>query len=255
MPMAGILRGSKGKDIVIPSKPSLYDAPESIRGRDPKITTRFARSSKFQNDAIRLYANIPFDVWLAPIFSEDAYVLNQFINPEGGDRIKVIDLNLEGLDFLTSQGFDGIEAIKPGGDLVIVTSINTIKGAVSSPWVIFHGIFDSFDDDYVSQLDVLDLDLKTNVEDIEMSGIDNEVLMSCMTMGAAQRGELNGQTTDIVAEMMCQEILDKRGVYFNFDNLDDPETQMMIKEFGAQVKKEAKTFRQNARGKLIFVNA
>ena len=254
MPYAGTFRGAGDKDIITPGDYGIADPPFSRRGKDPDATTRYVRSAKFQDDAIRLYANIQFPVWLAPLFSKRGSPLAADIGSEL-ERAGIMDLASEGLDYLASKGFDGIEKIDPIGDLVIVAGgLNVNIGGVSSPWMIFHGIFDSLQDDYTGNISELAPGITDLVNDMDMSGIDIDVLTSCLTMGSVRKGEFNGQTTDMIAEMMCQELLDKRGLHFNFNMIDDPEIQVQIEEFGDRVKDLVESFRQGARGKLILVH-
>jgi len=253
MPYAGTLRGAGDKDIIMPGDYRIGTPQNMLHGYDPNVTTRYVRSAKFQDDAIRLYANIQFPVWLAPLFSKSQWDLSADIGSEQ-ERVGIMDLAGEGLDYLGRKGFDGIEKIDPIGDLVIVVGgLNVNRGLVSSPWMIFHGIFDSLADDYTGNISELAPGISALVNDMEMSEFDIDVLTSCLTMGSARKNNM-GVTTDIIAEMMCQELLDKRGLHFNFNMIDDPEIQMQIEEFGDRIKNLAESFRQGARGKLIFVN-
>ena len=59
--------------------------------------------------------------------------------------------------------------------------------------------------------------------------------------------------SDMIAEMMVQEIFDKRGLRFNFDKVVDADAQNQIIEIGERVKEQAQLFRKRAPGKLILV--
>ena len=257
MAFAKTLTGHDGKHIVLPGRSSRRSGPEgstSARALDPETNSRYLGSKKFNDDAIRLYANVPFNVWLAPVLSKDPDRSMGFVDPEFGySRIKVLNLAYGGLEFLEKTGFAGVEEINPTKDLVVLpVGLNVMKGYTTSPWVIMHGIFDSFDgNNAVSELAP---GLVKLYKDVEKDPDLIWHLLHSLTMYSARTHQITlDAPSDMIAEMMLQEILDKRGVRFNFDKVVDADVQNQIIEIGKRVKEQAQLFRKRAPGKLILV--
>lgn len=257
MAFAKTLTGHDNKHIVLPGELSRWSELEdstSARAVDPEITSRYLGSQKFHNDAIRLYANVPFDVWLAPVLSKNPDRSTAFVDPEFEySRIKVLNLAYGGLEFLEKTGFAGVEKINPTKDLVVLpVGLNVMKGYTTSPWVIMHGIFDSFDgNNAVSELTPGLVKLYKEINENQSIIWD---LHSSLTMYSAMTHQITlDAPSDMIAEMMVQEIFDKRRLRFNFDKVVDADAQNQIIEIGERVKEQAQLFRKRAPGKLILV--
>jgi hypothetical protein len=256
MAYAETLTGHDGEHVVLPGNRH-WSTPEgstTARAMDPKTTSQYLKSKKFNDDAIRLYANVPFKVWLAPVLSKNLDVSTAFVDPKlGYSRIKVLNLAYGGLEFLEKTGFAGVEEIDPANDLVVLpVGLNVMKGYTTSPWIIMHGIFDSVDSlDAISELVPGIVKLSKDIEK------DPDLiwhLLNSLTMHSATTQQIPlDAISDIVAEMMVQEIFDKRGLRFNFDKVEDPKMQNQIIEIGERVKTLAPLFRKRAPGKLILV--
>ena len=257
MAFAKTLTGHDGKHIVLPGGSSRWSAPEgstTARALDPETTSRYLGSQKFHNDAMRLYANVPFNVWLAPVLSKDPDRSIDFVDPElGYSRIKVLNLASDGLEFLEKIGFAGIEEINPTTDLVVLpVGLNVMKGYTTSPWVIMHGIFDSIDT--INMISELVPGIVELFNDIEKNKSLIWYLIKSLTMYSARTHQITlDAPSDIVAEMMVQEIFDQRKLHFNFDEVKDPDMRNQITEVGDRVKKIAQLFLKRAPGKLILV--
>jgi hypothetical protein len=257
MAFAKTLTGRDGKHIVLPGGSSRWSGPEvstSAKAMDPKTTSRHLMSKKFNDDAMRLYANVPFNVWLAPVLSSNLDVSTAFVDPEFGySRIKVLNLAYGGLEFLEKTGFAGVEEINPTKDLVVLpVGLNVMKGYTTSPWVIMHGVFDSIDTiNIISQLVPGAMELLKDIE--KDPGLIWHLLHS-LTMHSARTRQITlDAPSDMVAELFVQEIFDKRGLRFNFDKVVDADAQNQIIEIGNRVKEMAQLFRNRAPGKLILV--
>jgi hypothetical protein len=257
MAFAKTLTGHDGKHIVLPGRSSHWSGPEgstSAKAFDPETTSRYLGSKKFNDDAIRLYANVPFNVWLAPVLSKDPDTSINFVDPKFGySRIKVLNLAYGGLEFLEKTGFAGIEEINPTKDLVVLpVGLNVMKGYTTSPWVIMHGVFDSIDTiNIISELVPGAMEL---LKDIEKDPDLIWHLLKSLTMYSARTHQFTlDAPSDMVAEMFVQEIFDKRRLRFNFDEVKDPDMRNQITEVGDRVKKLAQLFITRAPGKLILV--
>ena len=258
MPYAGMLTGPDDKNIVLPGRP--YWSPGETgrtiaRAMDPATTSRYIKSVKFIADAESHYAKLPFPVWLAPVLSANPEVTDNFVDPQFSySRIRVLNLAKDdALEFLENAGFIGLEKINPTGDLVVCpVGLNVIKGFVTSPWVIMHGIFDSLEDSRaIEKLVPGIVQLYKEIDENQSITYD---LVRSLTMYAARTNQISySAVNDIIAEMMMQEIFDKRRLYFNFDKVNNPESQARIIEIGKRVKELAPSFSQNAPGKLILV--
>jgi len=256
MAFAKTLTGPDGKHVVI-SGDRHWSAPEgstAARAMDPKTTSRYLESQSFHNAATRLYANVPFDVWLAPVLSKNLDVSTAFVDPKFGySRIKVLNLAYGGLEFLKKTGFDGVEEIDPAKDLVVMpVGLNVMKGYTTSPWIIMHGIFDSVDG--AGATSELVPGIAELIKDIEKDPGLIWHLHGSLTMYSATTQQIPlDAVSDMVAEMMLQEIFDSRRLRFNFEKVVDEDVQKQIIEIGNRVKALAPFFRERAPGKLILV--
>jgi hypothetical protein len=86
--------------------------------------------------------------------------------------------------------------------------------------------------------------LTDNVEEFD-------AVLSALTMNSARSGQI-GSGSDILPEMMCQELITRGGLKINFGPVSDkPRIERALRELASQVKKMAADFRRNAQGKLI----
>jgi len=257
MAFAKTLTDRDGKHIVLPGESSRWSGPEgstSARALDPETNSRYLGSKKFNDDAIRLYANVPFNVWLAPVLSKDPDRSMGFVDPEFGySRIKVLNLAYGGLEFLEKTGFAGVEEINPTKDLVVLpVGLNVMKGYTTSPWVIMHGVFDSIDT--INMISQLVPGAKELLKDVENDPDLIWHLLHSLTMYSARTHQITlDAPSDMVAEMFVQEIFDRRKLRFNFDKVVDPDAQKKIIEIRNRVKEMAQLFLNRAPGKLILV--
>jgi len=78
-----------------------------------------------------------------------------------------------------------------------------------------------------------------------------EDVTQTLTMASARNGQLSSGG-DILAEMMCQELLTKGGLRIDFNTVQEkPEMARAIRALARHVKRMAADFRRNAQGKLI----
>jgi hypothetical protein len=231
---------------------------------------KYARSGRFKTLAKRHFDNIPYNVWVAPLIGvgHEAGVDD---DPEMGNRGRVLDLVPEGIEALERLGFEAPARVG-GDDLVILYSAMGVDpNFLATPWMVMHSIFDtnSITDDLIPGFSELNAHLvfgdgggeylDESVDDDPLAPIANltdnygttKLIASAMTMASARNNRLSSGG-DLLAEMMCQELLTKGGLRVNFESLsDNPEIEGAVRELARRVKRMAADFRRNAQGKLI----
>lgn len=226
---------------------------------------KYARSGRFKTLAKRHFDNIPYNVWVAPLIGvgSGAGVSD---DPEDGGRGRVLDLVPDGIKLLERLKFEAPSRVG-GGDLVILySSMGTDTTFLATPWMVMHSIFDtnSMTDELIPGFQELNAlltygsDEGLDEDDVFMplnNLTDNyentRAVASTLTMASGRNGQIAG-SGDILAEMMCQELLTKGGLRINFEPVrDNPEIEAAIRELARRVKRMAADFRRNAQGKLI----
>jgi hypothetical protein len=235
-------------------------APRNIPG-----AAKYARSSRFKNQATKLYANFPHNVWLASWAGdprEIRTIASELDIGLGGEyagerRVVGVELVPDGIRILEEIGFEAPSRVGPD-DLVIIHSISDVDRAnLSSPWMIFHSMFDdqaAAPDNFIPSW--YDLDLEGMVMGLKYSDgtpLDDDTsrLGLILTMGSAREGRISA-VTDIPGEAICQELLTKGGFRYKTEALDDEGIEAM-EEFAAAVRVAADEFRQGTKGMLLAV--
>lgn len=244
------------------------------KGANRMGAEKYTGTRKFRELAEKHFANIPYNVWLAPLVGHpsEAGVSD---DPEDGGRGDVMDLVPDGIQKLEELGFEAPARVSDRDLVILYTSMTTDANVLASPWMILHSIFDtnSMTDELVpGYRDLLDLLTFGDIEDEELMLFANltdnpgpaDALISTLTMASARNGKLSGGS-DPLAEMMCQELLTKGGLQLNLDAMVVPEEESWSGELydadelretivalGRRVKRMAADFRRNAQGKLII---
>ena len=144
--------------------------------------------------------------------------------------------------------------------------MTTDRDFLATPWMVMHSIFDSnsMTDKLIPGFQELNAlltygsDEGLDEDDVFMplnNLTDNyentRAVASTLTMASGRSGQVAG-SGDILAEMMCQELLTKSGLRMNFEPVrDNPEIEAAVRELASRVKRMAADFRRNAQGKLI----
>ena len=232
------------------------------RGANRPGAAKYTQSRKFRELAERHFANIPYNVWTAPLIGlGDEMGVSD--DPENYNRGDVMDLFPAGIRKLESLGFQDLDRVGPNDLVILYSSMTTDPTFLASPWMILHSIFDT--NAMSSNLvpgyrEIIDLVTFGDSEDEELEPLMNltdnyrasKALVSALTMKSARDMQLAGGS-DPVAEMMCQELLTKRGLQLNVDAIAGSDAlRDAIRALGRRVKKMAADFRQNAQGKLII---
>ena len=226
---------------------------------------KYARSGRFKNQATKLYANFPHNVWIASWAGDPREIrtiaseLDIGIGGEyaGERRIVGIDLVPEGIRILQQIGFEAPARVGPD-DLVILHSISNVDRVnLSSPWMIIHSMFDDQGappDNFIPSWEDLDLEVlirNLRLKDGTSLEDDTSKFGLVFTMASA-RGGLIQAAGDAVAEAITQELITKGGFRYKTEALDDESVEIM-EEFAAAVRTAADEFRQSTKGMLLAV--
>jgi hypothetical protein len=208
---------------------------------------KFARSGRFKTLAEKHLANIPHSVWFAPLIGSYREVWD---NAEG-TRMKVMPVK-KGLELLKSLGYKGIDGVGSSDVVVLYTSAtagsNPTDPILATPWMIFHAMFDNMDNNlcpsYVKLYDRM-------IED-DLPDMDVMKLAAGLTMKSAREGWVRAPT-DLIAEMMCQELLTSQGLQVDIEKIEDDELSELMEEIVPVIKKSADQFRNRMKGKLFLI--
>ena len=266
MPYAGSLGIKQGSDD-FEFEYEDEDGNDFSAGADRNIpgAVKYARSSRFKNQATKLYTNFPHNVWLASWAGdprEIRTIASELDIGVGGEytgerRVVGVDLVPDGVRILEEIGFEAPARVGPD-DLVILHSISNVdRENLSSPWMIFHSMFDdqgAAPDNFIPSWHDLDLEgmiLSLKYSDGTPFDDDTSRLGLVFTMGSAREGRIRA-AFDVVGEAITQELLTKGGFRYKTEALDDESIDIM-EDFAAAVRQAADEFRQSTRGKLLAV--
>lgn len=215
--------------------------------REMAAAEKYARSSRFAKLADKLFANLPINIWTAAL-----------IGRKSGERSEYYELNDENLERLASLGFDTSKPFGPDDTIILGIYGSADKGTLGTPWMTFHALFDAynFESPIMEKFSNL-YGLVT--EDEEFGGRFMESgIRDAMTMGAARdakegRGIGLESEDDVLAELMVQELLDRRGVRFDLENIE-PQFHPFFDELTVLVKEAAQAIRDTMIGKIVVVS-
>ena len=258
MPYAGDLGISHSTD---QESESFISSNLSAAGVNRKGAEKYARSGRFKTLAKRHFDNIPYNVWVAPLIGI-GYGAGVNDDPEDGSRGRVLDLVPDGIKLLERLKFEAPSRVGPDDLVILYSSMGTDTSFLATPWMVMHSIFDtnSMTDELIPGFQELNalLVYGSDEDDVFMplnNLTDNyeatQDVVQTLTMASARSGQVAG-AGDVLAEMMCQELLTKGGLRIDFNTVQEkPEMERAIRELGRRVKRMAADFRRNAQGKLI----
>ena len=258
MPYAGDLGISHSTD---QESESFISSNLSAAGVNRKGAEKYARSGRFKTLAKRHFDNIPYNVWVAPLIGI-GYGAGVNDDPEDGARGRVLDLVPDGIKLLERLKFEAPARVGPDDLVILYSSMGTDTSFLATPWMVMHSIFDtnSMTDELIPGFQELNalLVYGSDEDDVFMplnNLTDNyeatQDVVQTLTMASARSGQVAG-AGDVLAEMMCQELLTKGGLRIDFNTVQEkPEMERAIRELGRRVKRMAADFRRNAQGKLI----
>jgi len=225
-------------------------------GANRKGAEKYARSGRFKALAEKHLANIPGNVWIAPLIGVGR-AAGVDDDPSGytQNRVRLTPLVPDGIETLERLGYESPARV--GGDDVVVlySSMSTDKGFMATPWMIFHSMFDSGDSvDRISPLyrELSDMFLQYGEVDPEIEAITGEnesKWVGALTMASARDGAI-ATTSDALAEIVCQELLTKGGFQVNPAGAA-PKYVEALQALKPYIKRIADEVRSNIRGKLV----
>jgi hypothetical protein len=237
---------------------------------NPRAAAALALSKSFEDKALRLYAHLPFRVFVAPYVGNIEDIDARGINFTDGaiSRGVVLKLTPKKIKQLQKMGYRNIPGDLSPDDLILLyTTSGAERGTMASPWMIFHAFFniDGMDDDSAKEVSkisptFIELGSKTyyaGPDDPLFPIIDEGADVpfdKYLTMGSARKGEL-GSYIESLAEVMTQELITGKGFVFSkaFETAPE-EVQEAFKLLRKMIKQAAVEARQNLRGKILVVD-
>lgn len=222
--------------------------PSSFRAVD-----RFHRTPQFQKKAIAAFRGLPIEAYFLPIKIDKNLPFLQ-------DTRLTVEKPAKGIRLLKQIGadvdFEDLQAKLAGGATVFLSFVEKLQaGLLPTPWMTIHAMLDNSEAEGNSVLDALRYKIQDWIEEEEPYTDDDE-LQEIMTMGSARSGLLRGAaTSDIISELMTQEIATRRGIVFAYPSDMDPEKKekfMNLEKFIKSLDIKSK-FSKVVGGKLVFV--
>lgn len=256
----GVVRSNKPKSEFSDGGGNAYVA-------NPAAAEKFSKSAAFAEKATTLYDNLPFRVFTAPFIGniDDPEIANVGGPRHQFPRRDVFPLNDQVLENLRVAGYTIPADIGPTDLIILYTSAGAEgKKFSSSPWIIFHAIFngDSFDKE-IGKLSPSYIKLLSFYDDPDpddplypLVSTAEDKITDYFTMGAARSKELSSGFIESMAEAISQELLDRRGLFFRKKSREEtpPEDVAALAELKRRIAICAKEARQNMMGKLIIVD-
>jgi hypothetical protein len=213
---------------------------------------KFARSGRFKKLAEKHLANIPHNVWFAPLIGTVDDIVDVAAEAQ---RMKFMPLMPAGIRYLESYGYEIPGGFSADDVVILYTSLSTTTDTLATPWMIFHAMFDSGPDmsflaPYYDKLIIGIMNGRTEDPDLKPLWRD-ESWFEALTMRSAREGRVLG-SDDAFAEIMCQELLTSGGVRFDLEKVE-PDLADALDALIPHIKKGADEFRRMIKGKLIVV--
>lgn len=235
-----------------------YGPYEDQKQLKPDIVSRYAMSQTFEKLAKKHFANIPWNVWFAPLIG----TYKEIVSDQGDgdvDRATLEPLYPDGISRLESLGYEVPENI--GADDVVILYTSTIleKNLIATPWMIVHSIFDNsgvenFSKTFANKIFPIIYSEDNTHPGTELlrerSGRDFLNWKDALTMKSVRTGQI-GEYNDVFAEIMCQELLTRNGFTINENGAEQKyiDALYVLKTI---IKQCANEFNSNIRGKLII---
>ena len=214
---------------------------------------KFARSRRFRTLAEKHFANIPGNVWVAPLIgiADDVY------DSADDTRVRAVPLVPDGIERLEELGYEAPARVGRDDIVILYTTMSTGKSIMATPWMIFHAMFDNVDlggslcPSYSELFSSIVYEDTDDPDLILLGGGEAAGWAGALTMKSARDG-LVELATDAFAEIMCQELLTSGGFQIN-DRGAAPKYVEALHALKPHIKRCADEFRQNIRGKLVTV--
>ena len=243
---------------------------KSKLGRQKKAARHYATGKAFKEEAEKRYRHLDANVFVLSQIGSFSF------KPGTVSKTKRKEFLPSGIDKrvtfnkLGEKAFNFLKQVKPDIDLSKVKDTDTIiyyqTDAIGNkhqtykmtPWMIFHAIIDSvefrkklMDSTGIEFYEGLGGPLHSirHVYDIMTTGSSNVK----KNFGSKAQLGTRYPTDDAIAEMICQELLTKKGVYFNDEGFSADEQDHLFR-VGLHIKKIANWFQEYIQGKLIVVD-
>jgi len=221
---------------------------------NPDVVKKYAMSQTFERLAKKHFANIPWNVWFAPLIGT---YYEAVVDSDAGSRAILEPLNPNGISRLKSLGYEIPENIGPDDVVILYTSSIMDRGFIATPWMIIHSIFDNsnignFSKTYVDKIYPL-LTYNNNTPHAGTEILDSDNFYNNWRGALTMRSARTNAITDLdaFAEIMCQELLTKSGFTIN-DRGAEQEYIDALYALKPVIKQCAKEFNSSIRGKLII---
>ena len=239
-------------------------------GRQKKAARHYATGKAFKKEAEKRYKHLDANIFVLSQIGSFSFKPGTVSNTKKKEFLPSGIQKRVTFNKLGEKAFNFLKQVKPDIDLSKVKDTDTIiyyqTDAIGNkdqtykmtPWMIFHAIIDStafrkklMDSTGIDFYNGLTGPLHPTkyVFDIMTTGSSN---VKKNFKGLAQLGT-RYPTDDAFAEMICQELLTKKGVHFNDEGFSVDEQDHLFK-VGLHIKKIANWFQEYIQGKLIVVD-
>ena len=253
MPYAGDLGISHSTD---QESESFISSNLSDMGVNRKGAEKYARSGRFKKLAEKHLANVPGNVWVAPLIGI-GYGAGVNDDPFGNsqNRVRLTPLVPDGIETLERLGYEAPARVGRDDTVILYSTMTTEKGFMATPWMIFHSMLDSGHS--VNRISPLYEELSgifiwqssAPPEIKAITGENEYEWTGALTMASARNGEI-GTTSDALAEIVCQELLTKGGFQVNPDGAA-PGYVRALQALKPYIRRIADEVRSNIKGKLV----
>lgn len=254
---------------------SLSDEIQKKANRQRKAAGHYASGDAFKKEAEKRYQYLDANIYVLSQIGSFTFKPGTLTDRDKKKYLTRAVSRRVTFNNLDSHAFDFLKRVKPDINLTNVKSTDTViyyqadtigssqQTFKMTPWMIMHAIFDNgvFIELAESQTGI-DYHKPMMTPHSSANDIVNDS-SDIMTTGSAryrknsqlaqiQLGS-NSFSGDAMSELLCQELLTRKGVHFNRENLSDKQN-LFLDETELHVKKIANWFRDYIKGKLIVVD-
>jgi hypothetical protein len=219
---------------------------------NPNQIKKFFSSEKFKSDAIKAYSLFNTSVYVIPVVSGDSGISQRTKIFNEKDKIFKILSKCQLSDEKTSEL---MSALSNDATIFITKASMLEKGYLPSIWMMLHAMIDDQKrvvlSDLSSSLDKLVNELGEKCKILGMCKDENDIGTLFFTMKSARMNDIGG-LKDLVAEIVCQEILTYEGFHFKKSENDD--VNDILLQISHCVKDARKQFENEIKGCLLIVN-
>jgi len=233
-------------------EPDMISLATSFYPENRSGAKKFASSKRLKHLAKKHFSNIRNNIWLVPMIGAMPSLVSEDFR-----RMIAEPLRPDGMDRLKALGYALPNGIKGDDVVILYTSMVSAKYALATPWMIFHAMFDTAPEtmslcpSFMQIEDLYNEMPEERFENPDIAHLSNPDWFGALTMASARANEI-ASISDAYVEMMCQELLTRRGLRLNLEAVDDEYHEPLLALSGI-IKQCADEFRQNIGGKLIIV--